>query len=44
MIPVVGEIERPAGSEPAITLQEYGVTPPAATREVVYGTPTSPIG
>lgn len=44
MMPVVGEIESPAGREPEMMLQAYGVTPPAATREVVYGMPTSPIG
>jgi len=42
--PVVGEIESPAGRDPAVMLHAYGITPPAATRDVVYGIPTSPIG
>ena len=33
--PVDGEMERPAGRDPAVMLHEYGVTPPAATSEVV---------
>ena len=33
--PVAGEMESPAGSEPAVMLHEYGVTPPAATSDVL---------
>jgi hypothetical protein len=33
--PVVGEIERPAGSVPEAMLHAYGVTPPVATSDVV---------
>ena len=42
--PVVEEIVIPAGSDPDTTLHEYGVNPPAATREVEYATPTVPSG
>lgn len=42
--PVVAEIPRPGGNDPAVMLHEYGVEPPAATSEVLYATPTIPSG
>jgi len=42
--PVVAFSERPAGSVPDVTDQEYGVVPPAAVSVALYAVPTCPLG
>jgi hypothetical protein len=42
--PVTGSSDRPVGSAPDATLQEYGLRPPDAATEPEYGDPTVPVG
>ena len=37
--PVAAASVNPAGRVPALTVQEYGVWPPAPTKVVLYGVP-----
>jgi hypothetical protein len=43
IVPVVERV-RPAGKEPELTLQLYGVTPPVADNVAEYAVPTCPEG
>jgi hypothetical protein len=44
MTPVSGFNDRPAGSDPEVTDQLYGIVPPVALISCEYATPTSPAG
>ena len=40
--PVAAVSVRPAGRDPLVTDQEYGVVPPVAAKEALYAAPTCP--